>query len=762
MSQIISINNNKALSFLNNFRNHTGTHNLVAIHPQSGKVTGITRPVGHADLLKFLEQHNNSQNLYFTVNEPRPDAPDDKLKKTDIEKVSAVWLDADPAKDKDFNEERDRLHVFADKLKTELAHPPTYITDSGGGIQAFWLLDEPLTIEATKDIIHYESLSRGLADQYDTDRVHNIDRIMRIPFTVNLPTKKKKNRKPAMAQVLHASSPTGTRYPDPAKFITPTFVKENDDEFESTDLSMPDIRKPIPNQLMKKFKAHLNNNPKLHDLYFGLIEKPSRSEYDFTLTKELKWLDFSLQETAHILYHFAHGKNKDLTSREIIRCYNRTENPFDDLDQDYIEQIEKQTNPILAAREQGKPLDIDLDQSSRFRSKPLHELDWRYSGNPIYKDFLYDKAISVCYGQSNVGKSFVAADIAGHIALGMDWGKLKYKPKIKGTKNKRNMMVVYIAAEAGASFGKRGKALRKRLGVDKLPFHVIDAAPNFATDKTDAKLIIEEIKRLEAAHGMEVGLVVVDTLATTFEGGNENSSEDMGMYISNMKYIQRYGDVGVLIVHHSGKDQAAGARGHSSLRAATDTEIEVLSEKKGENYNRYIKTRKQREGESDKIIRFGLHVVELGKDEDDDPIDTCHVVLEDDQEFENVVPNIFDNMTKNEKDILKAIYYYQKLGVNPDMIGGKRKFSEKQIKAIMFRDLNNGDGVLGLCNGTNDLSAIGVMEHPKRGVLVAMERAWNSLAEGHEGLISDKYQILSETMEQMEQAWNNENVPKVS
>jgi len=30
-----------------------------------------------------------------------------------------------------------------------------------------------------------------------------------------------------------------------------------------------------------------------------------------------------------------------------------------------------------------------------------------------------------------------------------------------------------------------------------------------------------------------------------------------------------------MIIHHSGKDKNKGARGHSSLRAAVDTEIEI-------------------------------------------------------------------------------------------------------------------------------------------------------------------------------------------
>lgn len=732
-------NNNKAISFLKSFRKNEGYMNLVAIDPHSLNVTGVTDQIDSARLVEFINKNNGRRNLYFTVNEPYSDAPDGKLKKEHIHKIHAVYLDADPDKNKSFEEERDRLRVFADDLAND-DNPPTYINDSGGGMQAFWLYDKPLdAFENDEAILHHEALSRGLADQYDTDRVQNIDRLMRIPFTMNLPTAKKKNRKPALSTVVHAKTPTGIRYKD-FDFITPTHAaaSDNDKQYEDAPIDMDTIKKPIPDDLMTKFKAKLDTNKKLHDIYFGLIEKPSRSEYDMTIAKELKWAGFSMQETAHIMWHYTHGKNTDLTKREIARCYIRTENPFADLDavklsDEEVERINNQTNPILKARSQGQPLEEDLNKQSRFRSKPLHEMDWRYSGNPIYKDFIYDKSITVMYGQSNVGKSFVAADLAGHIALQRNWGQFKYKPS-------RKLHVLYICAEAGQSFGKRGKALRKRLNANIIPFNVIDQAPNFVSSKDDAKAIVEEIARLRKEENITIGLVVVDTLATTFEGGNENSSEDMGAYISSMKYIQRYGSTGVLIVHHSGKDQAAGARGHSSLRAATDTEIEVLSEKRGERYHRTIKTRKQREGESDKIIKFGLNVIELGKDEDGDPIDTCHVVLEDDEEFEDVSPSIEDELDKGEK----AVYLAHKFIFESKANISNFKLTKKQILTLIHNDIKNDVGVFALNDATNSMSQIEFMTKPNKTQTRAFERDSDKLATKEISLEFELNQEVSE------------------
>lgn len=670
----------KAADFLKHFR-CDGLHNLVAIDPITKKVEGITRPSGHPDLASFIEENNGKHNLYFSVNEPRSNAPDDKLSKRDITKINAVFLDADPHKDLPLERERERLAKFAVDLKTS-DNAPTYIVDSGGGIQAFWLFDKSL--DATpENVMKAEALGRGLAEQYGTDHVQNIDRIMRIPFTVNIPDerKRKAGRTKALARIIHADSPASRRYTD-LSFITPSFMAEAEESFDHTDVDMEAIKQPMPERLLERLKATFEKDQKAHDLYYGLIEKPSRSERDFTLTQQLVWDVYAIQEVAHVLYHCPHGKGKDLTKREIVRCYNRVDRPFDGLDPAYVAMIEAQTNPILSARAKGKPLEVFLKKGNPFKiiSAKNAAKDWRFSGNAIYKDLLYEKAITVMYGSSNVGKSFVASDIAGHIALARDWGSFKFKPK-KVNKQPRPIGIIYICAEAGKSFSRRLKALMKRLGVEDLPFGVIDAAPNFAKTMDDAKAICEAIAGYEKEMGFKVGLVVVDTLATTFAGGNENSSEDMGMYISNMKWVQRYADTGVLAVHHSGKDQAAGARGHSSLRAATDTEIEVLSEKKGERYKRTVRVRKQREGQCDLTFPFGLTIVELGKDDDDEPIDTCHVVLENEPEFESVLTKPEDDLKGTQKAAYCTLQKFQE----PNFLRWCKGKSATEVRKLMVK-----------------------------------------------------------------------------
>jgi hypothetical protein len=95
----------------------------------------------------------------------------------------------------------------------------------------------------------------------------------------------------------------------------------------------------------------------------------------------------------------------------------------------------------------------------------------------------------------------------------------------------------------------------------------------------------------------------------------------MGAFIKNVDAIRSATGAHVCIVHHTGKDAAKGARGHSSLRAATDTEIE-LTTKDGIST---AQVTKQRDGKIPPPFSYTLREVVLGADSDGDPVTTCIV-----------------------------------------------------------------------------------------------------------------------------------------
>lgn len=651
----------KALKFLSVIRPE-GIMNLVAIDPTTGKVTGITRPIGDDDLSTFIRAHNGKSNLYYTANEPFKNAPDAKLTKDHISKIWYLYIDADPAKGADFDTERKRLTQFSEKLNADMLYPPTLIVDSGNGHQALWKLKNPIT-----DTEAAEAYGRGLAHKFDTDAVQNIDRLLRLPYTVNIPTKKKLElgRKPALTTVIHADR-SEYIWNDLKNICQPVQAPE----YESADgldfnasILKPDLRWRDVNALEKRYYQLMEQDTTLRDFVFGDIHLPSRSEYDFMLASRLKQAGWTLEEVAIAMYLSPFGKGADLSKRDIIRAYARAENPLQEMN--LGTDAEVLTAELIAALAPAvaAPLEINSDLRREFeklgiplpkRLHPRYGLPLSMTNPYMFKGLLDQQSLFVIYGQSNVGKSFVALDLAAHLALGLDWD---------GKKCKEKQAVLYVCAEAGRSFVKRIEAVKKRLGValdadfKEFPIVVETMDVNFfesPTDKRDdAGDVIAWVKYYEAKYGIKFGMVVVDTLATSFAGGNENSSEDMTKYVSHMKRIQYGAGLSVGIVHHSGKDQAAGARGSSALRAATDTEIEVTAAQAGVKWVREIRVTKQRDGEVGEKIQFGLKTVEVGKDEDGDPIETCHVVLKSDTEFSSVIPSKTETMTTDQR----AFYY---------------------------------------------------------------------------------------------------------
>jgi hypothetical protein len=210
---------------------------------------------------------------------------------------------------------------------------------------------------------------------------------------------------------------------------------------------------------------------------------------------------------------------------------------------------------------------------------------------PLIEDLLTAAAMSVVYGESNSGKSFWALYVAFCVATGRPWWG---KPVAQGG-------VVYLAAEGGPGLYKRIAAMCQEMGVDDAPFW---AAP-WPIDllrPADREMLAGLIRDM----GVRPKLIVVDTLSRALAGGDENSPTDMGNLVKNLDWLRDATGAHIMVIHHSGKDRAKGARGHSLLRAATDTEIEIERGK--------WTVMKQRDVDGEMRGHFELRGVEVGTD----------------------------------------------------------------------------------------------------------------------------------------------------
>lgn len=235
----------------------------------------------------------------------------------------------------------------------------------------------------------------------------------------------------------------------------------------------------------------------------------------------------------------------------------------------------------------------------------------------LVEDVLTTGGLSVMYGESNSGKSFMCCDMACHIGTGRTW---LGKRTVHGA-------VLYVAGEGAQSIKLRVLAWSQEHG--ETPAVAIVPVPvNLLDPRADLQRMVDACEAVKARYGMAVSLIVIDTLARAFGGGNENASEDMGAVISHADMLREATSAAVLFVHHSGKDAAKGGRGHSSLKAATDTEIEVTGEQETHLHTATITKQRDLGSRGDQIVSH-FRVVEMGRGQWGKPVTTCIVEASD-------------------------------------------------------------------------------------------------------------------------------------
>lgn len=245
------------------------------------------------------------------------------------------------------------------------------------------------------------------------------------------------------------------------------------------------------------------------------------------------------------------------------------------------------------------------------------------SDSYIVKGVLSQGAMSVVYGPSNSGKTFLALDLAFHVAIGAPWRGRRVA----------QCGVLYLAAEGGRGVSNRIAALKLETGVCDVPLALRRAGLDLLHNQANLQELVDLAGAVKEKFPELPLLIVIDTLSRIMAGGDENSAADMTALIRNIDAIREATSAHIMLVHHTGKDTARGARGHSSLRAATDTEIEVGNE----NGARCALVTKQRDYQGGETFAFTLKGVTLGHDQDGDEVTSCVVEAQDAEEYQAAV-----------------------------------------------------------------------------------------------------------------------------
>jgi hypothetical protein len=214
-------------------------------------------------------------------------------------------------------------------------------------------------------------------------------------------------------------------------------------------------------------------------------------------------------------------------------------------------------------------------------------------------------------------KSFVALDMAGHVARGLPWQQMKVNPGA----------VVFIAAEGAGGFGKRVNAWKKRNGDVSGDRMRVLPRPVQAADPAAWAVLVAACARLREALDPSLGmLIIVDTQARSTIGLDENSAKEMGVYIKAISALREATGGCVLSVHHTTKAGEV-TRGSSALDGAQDTRLLMRSERGSLEAKLVVDKQKDLEQLDDIELRF--EKVAVGVDADGEPMDSLVLLSRD-------------------------------------------------------------------------------------------------------------------------------------
>lgn len=186
--------------------------------------------------------------------------------------------------------------------------------------------------------------------------------------------------------------------------------------------------------------------------------------------------------------------------------------------------------------------------------------------------YLEQHTMALIFGDPASGKSFAAIDMACCIATGTAYHGHDVS---QGA-------VFYIAGEGHNGLARRFKAWEQHNGVslEKAPLYVAER-PAQLYDEKHAKAVAEAVQELADAHNVKPVLIVIDTLARNFGGGDENSTKDMNLFVQHVDELKDRWESTALTVHHTGHGDKSRARGAMALKGALDHEYRVQKDDAG-------------------------------------------------------------------------------------------------------------------------------------------------------------------------------------
>ena len=533
-SQITAeIDTKQALGFL---RAHTADWDpnwflhVAAIVPDGAIEGRAVHPDQIDTLAPWLAQRNGHKNLYFTVN-PLLRDPGSKPSKPDVAALAYVHVDLDPRDHMPLDAERARLRADVDGFDV----PPTELIDSGNGFGLFWRLPEPIPHNDNTDAL--EADNRALAKYFGADNCHNIDRLMRLPGFISLPTKVKteKGRSPVPVPTKLLSSSSATYSLDAFAFLPRVAPKTGTADIQF-DQDIDELA------LATRFGIHQQHDPELKLLLEGKAPIWSKDRHgsglDHAFAMRLRILGYSPAENLLLLANYPHGK----TSR--VR------------DQEYLERTvanvyPEQADSAAPAGQQGEFYIPSFAERRRNR-KPNR---WQVKGR------FRQGTVNIIFGSSGTYKSTTMAGLAVGLQCQPYWHDSLVENSGGG--------ILVIAAEDDEGVVDMVEAACLEYGVadpDKVKVYITHGG--FDLSKPE---VIQGIKASIAAMDVPLSAIIIDTLNRNCGELDENSASDMRNFLNKLDELR--GDASVYVIHHNGHTEKDRERGAYAIRCNADSSV---------------------------------------------------------------------------------------------------------------------------------------------------------------------------------------------
>ncbi|RUP22324.1 AAA family ATPase [Methylobacterium sp.] len=596
-------------------RDPDGFHFLVSFSPETGKpVSGFLVHPGDWAGVEAWVLANAHLNLYWTVNEVRADIPPGTIKprKEHIAWIRAVVADIDPAGGTaaEVREQRAELYALVEELADGEA-PPSIAWDTGNGVQFLWDLIEKL--DAAIERITVEELGRGIAHELDGDAVFNVDRILRLPGSINhsTPDKRKRNLIGGPVSILvQSQEPPRYTIEDLEQVYDALPSPEAGDQDEKVQTALAELEWGVAEAgASEALRARILEIGQ-RDAYFasllrGDCKAPgdgSGSDWRAALVRQFKTHGLSITDYAAVALRWPQGQPREglISPRVIARDWGRVGGQVEAARERTSSlfgaiEVEPDTShfpaPVAETYELGEPTppaaEIEWIDPADWHGFEPKEKVWYVPGLVPHNE------VTMLTGKGGIGKSLLALQKLVCIALGLPFF---------GRPTKRAKVVGFFCEDDPDVLHRRTKDICRSLGVDVrdlsgcMRLASRKYADNLLAAYEGAKgspvmkrtAVFDKLEAFCLEFGAEVALL--DTIADVF-GGNEIDRQQVRQFVQGCAG-RLAGTLGACIIvgHPSKSGQAEGGDGTSGSTAwHGSVRSRLYLEETGEKGSGYVK-----------------------------------------------------------------------------------------------------------------------------------------------------------------------------